>query len=97
MIESLVLYLVLGIFLTYLCWGFVIAVEINLILSGSEFALKWMKEHYNYERLYKEVSIFYPIIYIGYIFLEVLPYYIFGAEKPQRFDLRKVFYLIFSH
>jgi len=83
-------YLFYAAVLTYLVWGFVVAFEVNLAMSGSRIALKWIKDHHSYRQLYGEVKVFYPMIIIGYIFLELLPHYFFKAVLSD-FDLDGLF------
>ena len=82
--------------LSYLAWGFVVAFEIVLAMSGSKAAVKWLKEHYSYRLLYAEVVLFYPMILLGYLFLELIPHYIFGQTPLARFDLQKLFERLFK-
>ncbi len=88
-------YLFLGGILTYLVWGFIVAFEILLAMSGSTLAIKWIRKRYKYHVLYREVKIFYPMIWVGYFFLEIIPHYIFGAELT-RLDMDEVFSRIFE-
>lgn len=84
-------YLFLGAILTYLVWGFVVAFEVVLGMSGSKIALKWIKKHHSYKMLYREVIVFYPMILVGYLFLEVIPHYIVRDDPLVKFDLDKLF------
>lgn len=76
-------YLFIGGILTYLAWGFVVAFEILLAMNGSKWAIKWIRKRYRYKVLYREVMIFYPMVWLGYFFLEVVPHHLFGAEKAE--------------
>jgi hypothetical protein len=77
--------------LTYLVWGFIIAYEVVSAMGGSKGALKWIKSHHSYRELYLESIVFYPMILLGYLFLEVIPHYLFHVEHVVPFDLQKVF------
>lgn len=83
-------YLLYGSVLTYLVWGFIVSFEVNLAMSGSVIAFKWIKKHHTYKQLYYEVKVFYPMIYIGYFFLELLPHLLWKAEKSA-FDMEGLF------
>ena len=83
-------YLFFGSILTYLVWGFVVAFEINLAMGGSSFALRWIKRRHSYKQLYFEVKVFYPMILLGYFFLETLPHLIWKVPKAA-FDLERLF------
>ncbi|WP_345993458.1 hypothetical protein [Sulfurimonas sp. HSL-1716] len=84
-------YLFLGSILTYLVWGFIVAFEVVLGMGGSKIALSWIKKHHTYKLLYKEVAAFYPMILVVYLFLELIPHYIFKEEPLIKFDLDKLF------
>ena len=84
-------YLLLGSILTYIVWGFIVAFEVILGMSGSQIAQKWIKKHHSYKLLYNEVKAFYPMILIGYLFLEIIPHYIFRVDPLVKFDLDKLF------
>lgn len=90
-------YLFLGSVLTYLVWGFVVAFEVVLAMSGSDWAVKWIRKRYTYRQLYREVKIFYPMILVGYFFLEIIPYYLFGVPDIVMFDLKKLFDSLFDN
>ncbi len=81
--------------LTYLVWGFVVAVEVVLGMSGSGVALRWIKAHHSYKHLYVEVLVFYPMILLTYLFLELVPHYLFGALLTP-FDMDELFERLFG-
>ncbi len=89
-------YLFLGSILTYLVWGFVVAFEVILAMSGSESARRWILDRYAYKSLAREVKIFYPMVLLGYLFLEIVPYYLFGVQNMVVFDLEKLFDTLFE-
>ncbi len=84
-------YLLLGLILTYLVWGFIVAFEVILGMSGSKVGREWLKKRHTYKMLYREVAAFYPMILVGYLFLEVIPHYIFRMKPLVKFDLDKLF------
>ncbi len=90
---TLIFYIII---LSYLVWGFVVAFEIILAMGGSKVALKWIREHYSYRLLYAEVVLFYPMILLGYLFLELIPHYIFGQKPLTRFNMQKLFERLFK-
>lgn len=81
--------------LTYLVWGFVVAVEVVLGMGGSKVALRWIKAHHSYKNLYVEVLVFYPMILLAYLFLELVPHYLFGALLTP-FDMDALFERLFG-
>ncbi len=88
--EFWVLFTSFFLVLTYLVLGFIIAFEVVLAMSGSSVALQWIKKHCSYKELYAEVIVFYPMILLGYFFLEVVPHYLFGTHKAT-FDIQDLF------
>lgn len=83
-------YLFFGSILTYLVWGFVIAFEVTLAMGGSKMAREWIKKHHTYKQLYVEVKVFYPMVYLGYFFLELLPHLLWRAPLDD-FDMQRLF------
>jgi len=84
-------YLFFAAVLTYLVWGFIIGFEVVLAMSGAAWACNWLKTHHTYRQLYAETVVFYPMILLGYLFLELIPHYLFGATEMTRFDLQELF------
>ena len=84
-------YLFFAAVLTYLVWGFVIAFEVVLAMSGAEWAGQWLKAHHTYRQLYVESIIFYPMILIGYLLLEWVPHYLFRVREMTPFDMQRLF------
>ncbi len=58
---------------TYITWGFVFTIEILLAHNGVESAIKWFKKHYTPKSFSIEYKIFYPLMLIMYILLEIIP------------------------
>ncbi len=94
-VEFWLIFMVLFTILTYLVWGFVVAFEVVLGMSGSKLALRWIKAHHSYKNLYIETIIFYPMILLGYFFLEWLPHLLFKAHLSP-FDLQALFEEVFG-
>ncbi len=92
----LVSYFFYALILSYLIWGFIVSFEVNLALSNSKSAIKWIKKHYSYKSLYTEVLVFYPLIILGYFFLEVFPHYFDTSTEVTKFDLDNLFKQLFS-
>ena len=84
-------YLFFAAILTYLVWGFVIAFEVVLAMSGAKWACQWLKAHHTYKQLYAESIVFYPMILIGYALLEWVPHYLFRVKEMTPFDMQKLF------
>ena len=63
----------IAIFLTYITWGFAFSIELLLAHNGVESAIKWFKTHYNPKSFKIEFKIFYPMIIVMHILLEIVP------------------------
>lgn len=75
--------------LTYFTWGFIFAIEILLFDHGVESAKRWFIERYNFESFKKEYYVFYPMIGLLYILLEVIPHLLY-KDKLIGFNPSKV-------
>ncbi|WP_201353110.1 hypothetical protein [Hydrogenimonas urashimensis] len=65
--------LVIGSILTYICWGFVFAIQGLLLLHGRPEAVAWLKKRYTIKSFMRELYVFMPMLYIFHFLLEVLP------------------------
>ena len=59
--------------LTYLTWGFAFSIELLLAHNGVEGAINWFKHHYKPKTFSLEFKIFYPMIKLMHILLEIIP------------------------
>ena len=82
--------------MTYITWGFVVAFEVVLVMAGSEFAREWVKKRYTLKFFMFEIYLFFPLVFLGYIFLEVLPYFLGKSEQLVKFDIGRTIYEVFS-
>jgi len=82
--------------LTYLVWGFVVALETVLVMAGSPFAIEWVRKRYTLKFFMFEIYLFYPMILLGYLFLEVIPWLLNKNEKPAKFDIANTIYKVFK-
>ena len=60
-------------FLSYFTWGFAFAMELLLFYNGLKSAHEWFKNRYTYKTFRYEYYVFYPMLYLSYIFLEFIP------------------------
>lgn len=90
------LHILYAIILTYLVLGFIISFEVNAAMGGGKFAIEWLRKHFSYEELYWSVIVFYPLLKLGYFFLEYLPSF-FTHQIRCRFDLEHLFEELFNH
>jgi len=73
---------------TYIVWGFVYAMQFLLLQYGVKNAVVWFEKRYDYKSFTYEYYLFYPMLWLGYIFLEYLPNLLTGEKripfKPKR-------------
>jgi len=81
--------------LTYIVVGFIVALEAILCMSGSHYAIKWVRRLYNLKSFMISVYIFYPMLWIVYFLLEVIPYYLGSSKELTKFDIPMMLYRIF--
>ncbi len=81
--------------LTYIVVGFIVAFEAILCMSGSRFAISWVRRLYTLRGFMISVYIFYPMLWIVYLFLELIPYYLGGSKELTKFDIPMMLYRIF--
>jgi len=81
--------------LTYFTWGLVVAFETVLVMAGSEFAKEWVRKRYTLKFFMFEIYLFFPLVALGYFFLEVLPYFLGKSESVADFDIAQTVYDVF--
>lgn len=63
----------IAVFATYIIWGFVFSIELLLAHNGVSGAIEWFKRHYRVKSFKIEFKIFYPMIIVMHILLEIIP------------------------
>jgi len=63
----------IAVLMTYLVWGFAFSIELLLAHNGVEGAIVWFKKHYKPKSFKVEFKIFYPMIILMHLFLEIIP------------------------
>ncbi len=66
-------FFLIGSILTYICWGFVFAIQALLLMHGRPEAVEWLKSRYSYKSFRREMFAFMPMIYLFYLLLEIVP------------------------
>jgi len=79
--------LVIGSILTYICWGFVFAIQGLLLLHGRPEAVAWLKKRYTIRSFMRELYIFAPMLFIFHFLLEVVPRLIGFDDAVIRFSM----------
>ena len=74
---------------TYFLWGSIFAMEVLLFHNGSESAKEWFISRYNFKTFKMEYKVFYPLMGLLYVVLEVIPH-LFSKEKLLTFTPSKV-------
>ena len=63
--------------MTYIVWGFAFAIQLLLVHNGQKEALNWFKKRYTVKTFQNEYKAFYPMLWLLYFLLEIVPHYIF--------------------
>jgi hypothetical protein len=82
--------------LSYFTWGVVVAFEVVLVMAGSEFAKNWVRKRYTLKFFMFEIYIFFPLVFLGYVFLEFIPYYLGKSDEIAKFDIAATVYEVFK-
>jgi len=73
--------------LTYITWGFAFTIELLLAHNGVQSAIDWFKKHYKPNTFKIEYKIFYPMMMLMYVLLEIIPSIIYKEKildfKPE--------------
>ncbi len=64
----------------YIAWGAIFAMEVLRYNSGAKNAEEWFLHRYKFKNFQIEYYIFYPIFWLAYFFLEILPSV--ASKKP---------------
>ena len=75
--------------MTYVVWGSIFAMELLLVYYGVKSAITWFQKRYTFKSFYYEYRVFYPMLMIAYLFLEIIPN-IFYRERFLKFSPSKV-------
>ena len=80
---------VIVVLLTYVAWGSVFAMEVLLFDAGTDAAKEWFLGRYTYQTFKAEYYAFYPLLGIAYLFLEILPTFLY-KESVFSFSPKRV-------
>ena len=75
--------------ITYFLWGSIFAMEVLLFYNGSESAKEWFISRYDFKTFKIEYNAFYPLMFMLYILLEVIPW-LFSKKRLVKFIPSKV-------
>jgi heme/copper-type cytochrome/quinol oxidase subunit 3 len=65
-------------------------------MSGSKFAIEWVRKRYKLRGFMMSTYIFFPMLLLAYLFLELIPYF-FGMTKTLvKFDIPSMLYRVFE-
>ncbi len=78
---------VIGSILTYICWGFVFAIQGLLLLHGRPEAVAWLKKRYSFKSFMRELYAFFPMLWLFHFLLEVIPKLIGLEDAVIRFSI----------
>ena len=97
MFETVLYFILFAAILTYIVWGFIISFESMLALNDTKSAIDWIKKHHKPKRFKIMLIIFLPMLHLGYIFLELIPYLLGINKKLKSFDLENIYRKIFKN
>jgi hypothetical protein len=66
--------------MSYAVWGLVFAIELLLVHNNNQTAIEWFKQRYSKKAFKIEYKVFYPMLWIFYFLLEIIPHYLFGDK-----------------
>lgn len=75
--------------MTYVIWGSIFAMETLLVYHRVKSAREWFQKRYTFKSFRLEYRVFYPMLIVAYIFLELIPS-IFYRESFLKFSPSKV-------
>ncbi len=75
--------------LTYITWGSMFAMELLLVYHRVKSAIDWFQKRYTYKTFLLEYKVFYPMLFVAYVFLEIIPS-IFFRESFLKFSPSKI-------
>jgi len=75
--------------MTYFVWGSIFAMETLLLYNGLKSAQEWFTERYTFKSFKNEYYAFYPMLFIAYLFLELIPSILY-RESFLKFKPSKV-------
>lgn len=78
---------IIGSILTYICWGFVFAIQGLLLLHGRPEAVMWLKKRYSFKVFMRELVVFFPMLFLFHFLLEIIPGLIGLDDAVIRFSV----------
>ena len=96
LIITILLYISLASILTYIVLGFLFAFEGILAMSGSKFAIRWIRKKFTLKGFLFASKFCYPFFVLVYFLMEKLPYHLKMDDKLTEFDMDKMILNIFE-
>lgn len=75
--------------LTYIIWGMMFAIQALLFINNVQSAKNWFSDRYTKKTFKREYLWFYPLLWIFYILLEIIPNIIY-KDKLSDFNPSKI-------
>jgi hypothetical protein len=75
--------------MTYLVWGSIFSMEVLLFYNGLKSAQEWFTQRYTFKSFKNEYYAFYPMLFIAYLFLELIPSLLY-RESFLKFSPSKI-------
>jgi len=96
LVEYIVYLLLYGLILSYIVIGFIFSFETLLALNRVKSAKKWIRKFESPKTFKRKLYIFYPFYYLGYFFLEIVPYHIGLDDEIKPLDFKEIYKFIFE-
>ena len=58
---------------TYITWGSIFAMQVLLFYNHLKSATRWFQKRYTFKSFRYEYYVFYPMFWVAYLFLELIP------------------------
>jgi heme/copper-type cytochrome/quinol oxidase subunit 3 len=65
-------------------------------MGGSQFAIEWVRKRYKLKGFMFSTYIFFPMLLLAYLFLELIPYYSGMTKTLVKFDIPTMLYQVFK-
>jgi len=95
-IEYIFLLFLYGSILSYIVLGFIFSFETLLALHKVESAKRWIRKFDSPKSFKRKLYIFYPFYYLGYFFLEVLPYHLGLDDEIKPLDFKEIYEFVYG-
>jgi hypothetical protein len=87
---------VYGAILTYLVLGFIVSFESILVLYEVPAAVRWIREWHSPAGYRRMLMLFFPMLQLAYLFLELIPHLLGLSDERRPFDPDRIWWAAFG-